>query len=154
MPQNRWRKGIAVVVVMVAAVAGLTSGSASGAVDKAKPAATASADVDITGLYQFNGNGSTGTLRILTAAQGRVIANMHYFVRGADEFLGGTWEPGSRTLTLVRPLGSSSVSQTYTMWVGTNDMGTSVGNLMFGGFFTESDAGDNRFGAFANFQSR
>ncbi|MFF4407679.1 hypothetical protein [Streptomyces sp. NPDC001404] len=105
---------------------------------------------DITGLYQLNANGYTGTLHILSANQGQVQADMRFYALGYDERVSGTWSDTSRTLTLSRPLAGSSKVQTYTLWAGGSNTATS--HLMFGGYFTDSSAG--HYGTFAEWMWR
>jgi hypothetical protein len=98
----------------------------------------------VDGTYTFNANGWTGTLAVSNAATGWPSIDMRFY-DGATEHLTGFWSAAGRTLTIGRPL-SGGVSQTYTLYLGDHHPSSPV----FGGFFTESDTGATRYGAFAH----
>ncbi|MEY9966999.1 hypothetical protein ABIA33_005064 [Streptacidiphilus sp. MAP12-16] len=100
----------------------------------------------LIGLYAFNGNGWTGDLLIDWAnCPAPADANLFYDEIGSwQEIPDNSWNPSTGTLTLVRPL-SGGVTQTYTLYEGTHQ----PGNLMFGGYFTESDVPGMQYAAFA-----
>lgn len=100
-------------------------------------------DVDITGLCRLNANGSTGTLHILSVAQGRVTADFRYDVINDDEHVSGTWDATTRTLALVRPF---NPAQVCTLWLGGSN--TYPAHPVFGGCFTQ---GGGRFGTYAEY---
>ncbi|MFF4403039.1 hypothetical protein [Streptomyces sp. NPDC001404] len=138
------------IVALLALLAMLTAVPASAITapnSRPRTAATAKVqDTSITGLYQLNANGSTGTLHILSVNQGQVQADMRYDAVGFDEHVSGTWDGSARTLTLVRPFGPAPGNQTYTLWLGGST--AYPAHLMFGGYFTESGA---QYGAYANY---
>lgn len=141
------RSGLILILLAVLTAAPATAASAASAEHKAVAAShvTVRDATDITGLYRLNANGYTGTLHILSVNQGLVQADMRFDTLGYDEHVSGTWSDASRTLTLSRPLAGSSEVQTYTLWAGGSNTGTS--HLVFGGYFTDSSAG--RYGTFA-----
>jgi hypothetical protein len=59
----------------------------------------------------------------------------------------GTWRPATRAMVLTREL-PDGLTQTYTGYLGDND----PSHLIFGGDFTQTDAGDTKFGWFAEWQ--
>lgn len=146
------RSRLLLTLLAVLAAVPATAVSAASAEHKAVAAAhvTVRDATDITGLYQLNANGYTGTLHILSANQGQVQADMRFYALGYDERVSGAWSDASRTLTLSRPLAGSSEVQTYTLWAGGSN--TSTSHLMFGGYFTDSSAG--RYGTFAEWMWR
>ena len=99
----------------------------------------------IDGSYAFNGNGWTGTLAVTGAESGWPGVTMTYDERGVTEYLTGTWNPLTGTLTIYRPL-QGGATQSYTLYLGDHVPGSPV----FGGYFTESDTGAMRYGAFAD----
>ena len=97
----------------------------------------------IDGSYTFNGNGWTGTITVSNSAGGYPAIAMDYDGR-ADEYLSGTWSSATGTLTIYRPL-SGGASQSYTLYEGNHNPSSPV----FGGYFTESDTGTQRYGTYA-----
>jgi hypothetical protein len=107
--------------------------------------AAAAANVStIDGSYDFNGNGWTGTITVTDAEGGRPGITMAYDGRAAESDT-GTWNAGTGTLTIYRPL-SGGVGQNYTLYLGSH-LPTSP---VFGGYFTETDTGTQRYGAYAD----
>ena len=121
-----------------ALVAGLATASGTAV------ATAAGSVLTIDGSYDFNGNGSTGVLTVSNAEGGSPAVTMAY--RGlATEYDSGSWNAASGTLTVYRPL-TGGAGQSYTLYLG----GHNPASPVLGGYFTESDTGTRRFGAFAD----
>lgn len=111
----------------------------------ALPTLAAATTASIDGTYIFDGNGWTGTLSVSGSAGGAPTVGMFYDSTGVTQTLNGTWNATTGTLMMTRPL-SSTVSQNYTLYVG-DHIATSP---VLAGYFTQSDHGSARFGAFAD----
>ena len=127
-------------VSAVLALAGLLSANG---IDGSRPAFASPSQSAVDGSYTFDANGWAGTLAVSGAATGWPSIDMR-LSNGATEHLVGFWSAAARTLTIGRPLGGG-VSQTYTLYLGDHHPSSPV----FGGFFTESDTGATRYGAYA-----
>ncbi|MEU5428998.1 hypothetical protein AB0H73_25875 [Streptomyces olivoreticuli] len=145
---RRIRRSPLVVAALLAAVAGIPAAAAgqAPASERSSAAAKVRADVDITGLYRLNANGSTGTLHILSVNQGQVKADFRYDVINQDEHVSGTWDAANWVLTLVRPF---EPTQVYTLWYGGSP--TYPSRVVLGGYFTQSGS---RIGTIAEFMWR
>ncbi|MFF4406162.1 hypothetical protein ACFY2W_09135 [Streptomyces sp. NPDC001262] len=141
-PRRSGRTVVALLAVLAAAVPATAVG-VSPAGHTRPASAQVRDDVDITGLYRLNANGSTGTLHILSVTQGQVTADFRYDVINSDEHVNGTWDATTWTLTLVRPF---NPTQVYTLWLGGSN--TYPAHLVFGGYFTQ---GGGRFGTYAEY---
>ena len=108
---------------------------------------------DIRGLWDFNGNGSAGTAALnrgmLISEQtpdGTLTVKVTF--DGLNRVDPWTGKFDGENITLERQL-PGGVTQTHTGAIGTND----PTHLIFGGTFTEPDAGARLFGWFAVFRS-
>jgi hypothetical protein len=132
---------------LVASALTLTTGlaaSTAAAAARPHPTIAQNGSIGITGTYFFNANGYTGSLNIFSQSQGSVQADLRPD-GSTDEFVSGTWDDNSRTLILNRRLPDGSALQVYTFWLG----GSANGNPgMFGGYFSRSDTGNVRYGAY------
>jgi hypothetical protein len=104
---------------------------------------------DLVGNWSFNGNGSAGTMEIFSAIDdGPVTLRVHFDGLAREDPWSGTWSPGRREIILSRIL-PGGVIQTHTGHLGDN----SPPSLIFGGSFTELDAGNLQFGWFAQWST-
>jgi hypothetical protein len=108
---------------------------------------------DVTGIWNFNGNGSTGVMRIDSVdAQGNLRVSVTFDGLDRVDAWSGVWDDQAKRITLIRRL-PNNVTQDHEGFLGDND----PNNLIFGGSFTESDipsdAPRTNFGWFAIFQS-
>ncbi|HEX3789568.1 MAG TPA: hypothetical protein VHW44_17015 [Pseudonocardiaceae bacterium] len=111
------------------------------------PAVTPAYDVPdwLFGLNEFDGNGWDGYLLFDPC----YTPDTEMYYNALDN-----WEPiathsydaATDTLTMVRPLSYGGVTQTYTMYLGTHRLDD---NMMFGGYFTQSDTPGLKFAAYA-----
>ena len=100
---------------------------------------------DLVGNWSINANGSSGGMSIFSAADdGPVELTVGFNDVNRQDNWSGTWRPETREIVLRREL-PNNVVQTYTGYLGDNH----PPSLIFGGSFTESDAGDFQFGWFA-----
>lgn len=149
-----------------------TAGSVPSAVTAASapaPATTAAPQDDpyppdawtyLDGMYAFNGNGWTGKMLIAEyGCPSGALVGLHL---DYDDI--GTWEgtpgaiydPSANQVGFVRTLGNG-VTQDYELWLGTHVSPAVLADgfhplsVMFGGYFTESDTGGQRYAAFATY---
>jgi hypothetical protein len=108
---------------------------------------------DITGFWNFNGNGSTGVMRIGSVdAQGNLTVSVTFDGLDRVDAWSGVWDDQAKRITLIRQL-PNNVTQHHEGFLGDSD----PNKLIFGGSFTESDIPSNaprtNFGWYAIFQS-
>jgi hypothetical protein len=101
-------------------------------------------DTNITGHYFWNADGWTGTLYIYTQDEGVIYAQLND--DGKTEYLTGTWNEGTRTLTLTRPLPNGNGTQFYTYFLGGEVYNSYP--AMFGGYFTATATGNLQIGTY------
>ena len=102
--------------------------------------------------WEFNGNGSTGTMIIRSVdPQGNVDVEVEFDGLDRQDRFIGVWNESAKGLTLTRYL-PNNVTQTYVGYLGDND----PASLIFGGSFTESDipgtAPRTQFGWYAKYR--
>ena len=104
----------------------------------------------LTGNWEFNGNGSPGYMSIFNQdAQGNLRVEVSFKDVDRTDQWTGVWNEAARQITLTRRL-PNNVLQTYIGYLGDNHPEIA---LIFGGSFTETDAGNLQFGWFARWSS-
>ena len=104
---------------------------------------------DLVGGWSFNGNGSSGAMTIFNAVDnGEVNLRVGFSDVNREDRWTGRWRPEAREIVLTREL-PDGVTQTYTGHLGDNH----PPHLIFGGSFTQSEAGATEFGWFAEWMS-
>jgi hypothetical protein len=102
------------------------------------------------GVWEFNGNGSPGSMSIFSQdAQGNLEVKVSFQDVNRTDPWTGVWNEAARQITLTRQL-PNNVTQTYIGYLGNNHPEIA---LIFGGSFTESDAGNLQFGWYAKWSS-
>jgi hypothetical protein len=162
LSQSISRRAAIATSLKIAAIGGTALAGAAALVEHAFPAKAATElpkivphvqnalTVDLVGNWDFNGNGSPGTLTIYSQdAQGNLTLKVIFQdVTRIDPWT-GVWKAATRQITLTRHL-PNNVTQTHVGYIGTNHPEIA---LIFGGSFTESDAGATQFGWYAKYSS-
>jgi hypothetical protein len=142
-----WSGKAGLVISALTLTMGLTASTASAAGPgpaAASRSVAADTDTNITGNYYWNADGWTGNLDIYSQNEGVIYALLQD--NGQNEYLTGTWNEGTKTLTLTRPLPNGNGTQFYTYFLGGEVYNSYP--AMFGGYFTATATGSLQIGTY------